>query len=124
MSGAFQRLLRTPAAASPLQLTVDCANGVGAPKLSAVLAAIGSVMTATLVKIDVADESALNHLCGADHVKVGQMPPQGVVLQVPNPNPNPYPYPNPNRIHYPNLSPNVPLIIDPLHHTVIFLFLL
>ncbi|RDA94099.1 hypothetical protein CP533_6599 [Ophiocordyceps camponoti-saundersi (nom. inval.)] len=60
-------------------LTVDCANGVGGPKMSELLKHIPKDVTGFDVKVvndDVLRPEILNLECGADHVKTKQRAPQ------------------------------------------------
>ncbi|KAJ3570879.1 hypothetical protein NPX13_g5579 [Xylaria arbuscula] len=66
-------------------LTVDCANGVGGPKLNELLKRLNSQKTGLQVKVvndDVLRPEILNLDCGADYVKTRQRAP-------PNPKPAP-----------------------------------
>ncbi|KAM4059588.1 phosphoglucomutase/phosphomannomutase, alpha/beta/alpha domain I [Hirsutella rhossiliensis] len=77
-SDAFVRALRGRKIQG--QLTVDCANGVGGPKLSELLKVIPKDVTGFDVKVvndDVLRPEVLNLECGADHVKTKQRAPQG-----------------------------------------------
>lgn len=71
-----------PAGPNDPPLTVDCANGVGAPKLKALHEALGgdAGLKLRVIGDDVFTAGALNRGCGADHVKTGQHPPTGVTL--------------------------------------------
>lgn len=65
-------------------LTVDCANGVGAPKLKEFVEVIGArILPLEIMKDDITTTGALNFQCGADYVKTQQRAPPGVTL-VPN----------------------------------------
>lgn len=77
LAGAFTRLLHTSAAALPITLTVDCANGVGAGALAQLLAAVGPGVNATVINTG---DGELNEKCGADFVKVQQCSPAGLEL--------------------------------------------
>ncbi|KAK3690652.1 Phosphoacetylglucosamine Mutase [Vermiconidia calcicola] len=63
------------------QLTVDCANGVGAPKLKEMLKHLPSegkrAVNIRIVNDKIDKPEALNEKCGADHVKSGQRVPDG-----------------------------------------------
>ena len=66
-------------------LTVDCANGVGAPKLKLLLEELqrigaGDLLQLSVVKQDTKTEGALNNSCGADYVKTNQKAPPGITL--------------------------------------------
>ncbi|KAB5551201.1 phosphoglucomutase/phosphomannomutase domain-containing protein [Coniochaeta sp. 2T2.1] len=75
LADAFARALKTKTINEPL--TVDCANGIGAPKLKEFIKHIpGKVqMTIKVVNDDVIRPEALNHDCGADFVKTRQRAP-------------------------------------------------
>lgn len=78
LATAFKTLV---ASKQPLSghLTVDCANGVGAPKLRLLLKELGdSLPRVTITKDDVSSAAALNNACGADYVKTNQKAPPGV----------------------------------------------
>ncbi|KAI5795436.1 N-acetylglucosamine-phosphate mutase-like protein [Peziza echinospora] len=63
-------------------VTVDCANGVGAPKLKLLAAYIGKeLFEVKITNDDVDDPSKLNHNCGADYVKTQQRIPPGTQTQ-------------------------------------------
>jgi phosphoacetylglucosamine mutase len=62
-------------------LTVDCANGVGGPKLRKLVERIGAAsIDVEVVKDDTTTPGALNSNCGADYVKTGQRAPPGIQL--------------------------------------------
>jgi phosphoacetylglucosamine mutase len=62
-------------------LSVDCANGVGAPKFRALLERIGTdKLDIKIVKDDTQTAGALNSGCGADYVKTQQKAPPGIQL--------------------------------------------
>ncbi|KAL1925611.1 uncharacterized protein VTP21DRAFT_494 [Calcarisporiella thermophila] len=59
-------------------LIVDCANGVGAPKLRELIKHIGEdIISVRIVNDDINSETKLNHNCGADYVKSNQAFPEG-----------------------------------------------
>lgn len=63
-------------------LTVDCANGVGAPKLEGLLPFLeGAPLQISVVSRDVSTAGALNNGCGADFVKTKQSPPPAVAVK-------------------------------------------
>ena len=65
-------------------LTVDCANGVGAPVLKSFASHLSSdILPLILSKDDVSTPGQLNLNCGADYVKTQQRSPPGVSL-IPN----------------------------------------
>ncbi|KNE95410.1 hypothetical protein PSTG_11263 [Puccinia striiformis f. sp. tritici PST-78] len=67
---------------TPYTLMVDCANGVGAPKLKAMEAYLkSSALQLKLTSTDVESSEKLNKDCGADYVKTTQSAPSGVTLE-------------------------------------------
>lgn len=79
LAKAFKTLSKGKAPLSAL--TVDCANGVGAPKLRKLLEVIGSdKLNIKITKDDNQTAGALNSQCGADYVKSNQKAPPGVQL--------------------------------------------
>ncbi|ELU04395.1 hypothetical protein CAPTEDRAFT_114915 [Capitella teleta] len=81
LSSAFSKLMqkvREPSAGYVASLTVDGANGIGAPKMKEMMKHIGTILNVRIVNDG--STGKLNHQCGADFVKVQQMPPQGVML--------------------------------------------
>ncbi|KAI1175101.1 phosphoglucomutase/phosphomannomutase domain-containing protein [Nemania sp. FL0916] len=83
LSEAFKRALRGRRVSGGL--TVDCANGVGGPKLNEFLKRLDSQTSGLKVKVmndDVLRPEILNLDCGADYVKTRQRAP-------PNPKPAP-----------------------------------
>ncbi|KAI8583442.1 hypothetical protein K450DRAFT_223710 [Umbelopsis ramanniana AG] len=79
LSEAFKTLMK----GKPVlpAISVDCANGVGAPKLKEFLKYIDSnVWTANLVNDDIKTPGKLNYNAGADYVKTQQKAPLGAVL--------------------------------------------
>ncbi|KAI9223797.1 Phosphoacetylglucosamine mutase [Blastocladiella britannica] len=76
LSAAYQDLV---AGFPALNVTVDCANGVGAPKLKDIAKYLGSSVHLTAVNDDI-EHGILNHRCGADFVKVGITRPDGFTL--------------------------------------------
>ncbi|KAK4047341.1 hypothetical protein OIO90_006200 [Microbotryomycetes sp. JL221] len=62
-------------------LTVDCANGVGAPKLQQFLKVIShDILPLIIVRDATTTPGALNNECGADFVKTKQQSPTGLQL--------------------------------------------
>lgn len=79
LAQAFKTLSKGKAPLSTL--TVDCANGVGAPKLRKLLERIGTdKLDIKITKDDNSTPGALNSQCGADYVKTNQKAPPGVQL--------------------------------------------
>lgn len=65
---------------SPICLMIDCANGIGALKLKE----MARYLSGSLVMHIENDgtQGRLNHLCGADFVKIYQKPPLGEHLRI------------------------------------------
>ena len=64
-------------------MVVDCANGVGAPKLRLLVEKVqtlGGKLDLRIVKDDTATPGVLNSACGADFVKTQQKAPPGMTL--------------------------------------------
>ncbi|CDZ97253.1 Phosphoglucomutase/phosphomannomutase [Phaffia rhodozyma] len=86
LAEAFKKLTDNKKAL-PYPLVVDCANGVGAPCLTAFIATLGALTSTPAVTLrpistNIDDASLLNHASGADYVKTNQkLPP---VLLVPS----------------------------------------
>jgi phosphoacetylglucosamine mutase len=79
LSEAFKTLMKGKPALSPIN--VDCANGVGAPKLADFLKYVDrEVWTANIVNDDIHTKGKLNYNAGADYVKTQQKAPLGSVL--------------------------------------------
>eukprot|EP00158_Paraphelidium_tribonemae_P004815 Partr_v1_DN26980_c2_g1_i1_m7345 putative Phosphoacetylglucosamine mutase len=78
LSTAFKNVVKHNTAPSG-QLVVDCANGVGAPKMEMLAEAVAATgWRFKLVNVDIRGTGCLNNGCGADYVKVGQKLPQGL----------------------------------------------
>ncbi|KAK9765865.1 hypothetical protein K7432_005477 [Basidiobolus ranarum] len=76
---AFKKLTQGKQKLSPL--FVDCANGVGAPKLRDLAQVIGEdTISVKIVNDNIDTLGKLNHQCGADFVKVNQTFPSGLTL--------------------------------------------
>ncbi|KAJ5257168.1 Phosphoacetylglucosamine mutase [Penicillium angulare] len=56
-------------------LTVDCANGVGGPKLWELIKYLDSAVDIKVINDDVINPDSLNYECGADYVKTKQRAP-------------------------------------------------
>lgn len=76
ISNAFLKL--TEHSNKKLQLTVDCANGVGALKMKLIEPYLQNKIKFDLVNIG---NGILNYRCGADFVKVNQTKPDGIELK-------------------------------------------
>ncbi|KAI9190063.1 hypothetical protein H9P43_001496 [Blastocladiella emersonii ATCC 22665] len=63
-----------------LDVTVDCANGIGAPKLVDIAQHLGDSVKLTAVNGDTVN-GILNYRCGADFVKVNVKRPEGFVVK-------------------------------------------
>lgn len=69
------------AALQPVKLpnvVVDCANGIGGPKMSALLTQWGFAKQCSVINDKCDEPELLNHGCGADFVKTSQGLPNGV----------------------------------------------
>ncbi|KAJ9051267.1 hypothetical protein DSO57_1006189 [Entomophthora muscae] len=77
LAKAFKSLMKNKEKPSPL--TVDCANGVGAPKLRDLAVALGDSLSIIIANDDVDSASKLNYQSGADFVKVNHQFPQNTV---------------------------------------------
>ncbi|GIZ37352.1 hypothetical protein CKM354_000080200 [Cercospora kikuchii] len=79
LSTAFATVMKYAKASSPV--TVDCANGVGAPKLQELLKHLPSEketgLNVTVKNDQIENAEVLNKDCGADFVKTGQKVPAG-----------------------------------------------
>ncbi|KAJ7103574.1 phosphoacetylglucosamine mutase [Mycena belliarum] len=74
LSNAFKKLVSTRD--TPQPLTIDCANGVGAPIAAKLVEYLGASMPLVLENAFVTTPGALNNACGADYVKTTQkLPP-------------------------------------------------
>lgn len=81
LARAYKTLSKGKPKMSPL--VVDCANGVGGPKLRKLLEKMEAVQAGIDVKIvkdDTSTPGALNSQCGADFVKTQQRAPPGIQL--------------------------------------------
>merc|ERR1712093_844050 len=76
LAAAFVRAMKGEKTVGPV--TVDCANGVGGPKLAELLKYLPKASEGVEIKIlndDVLKAEVLNHECGADYVKTKQRAP-------------------------------------------------
>merc|ERR1712136_561222 len=78
-SKSFLKLINNVPVTSAV--TVDCANGIGAPKLRRLSEAIGATVLDIVVHNEGSGSGRLNEKCGADYVKVGQCAPQGLNME-------------------------------------------
>ncbi|RKP11660.1 phosphoacetylglucosamine mutase, partial [Piptocephalis cylindrospora] len=84
LATAFHRLVKGSAASNisgPIH--VDCANGVGAPRLAELadsFAAMSSPLQFDILKTEIDSPALLNSECGADYVKTRQDGPKGIAL--------------------------------------------
>ncbi|KNE56684.1 hypothetical protein AMAG_02467 [Allomyces macrogynus ATCC 38327] len=76
ISDAYKTLV---AGLEPLKITVDCAHGVGAPKLRDLTTYLGDALDVTVVNGDI-EHGILNYHVGADFVKVNVKQPEGFDL--------------------------------------------
>jgi phosphoacetylglucosamine mutase len=80
LAQAYRKLVEGKPRLSPIH--VDCANGVGAPKLREFAQVVGEdALAIVVVNDDIMSETSLNFQCGADFVKVNQRGPHGVDMQ-------------------------------------------
>lgn len=63
------------------QLHVDCANGVGAPKLKELIKVMGDDIDIKVENDQITTKGKLNYKCGADFVKLNQLQPEGMELK-------------------------------------------
>ena len=74
LGAAFEQAMKYCTVKGPV--TVDCANGVGAPKLKELIKYLPKdMLQINIVNDNTADPEALNSKCGADFVKTKQMAP-------------------------------------------------
>jgi len=79
LANAFRKLVKEKPGGSTVY--VDCANGVGGPKLRELKKYLGEeVLDLVITQDDVCDPEMLNRQCGADFVKTFQKPPPGTKL--------------------------------------------
>ncbi|CAK8682936.1 unnamed protein product [Clavelina lepadiformis] len=78
-SSAFKTLVNEPPVNS--NVTVDCANGVGAPKLNKLYEHIGANVIDIIIHNDGEGCGKLNEKCGADYVKIQQRAPIGLNME-------------------------------------------
>lgn len=79
MADAFQAIMDSTGSSAIPKITIDCANGVGAPimqKLSESF--LQDKLNVSLINTNYLDCSVLNHQCGADYVKTTQSVPLGI----------------------------------------------
>ncbi|XP_068004791.1 phosphoacetylglucosamine mutase isoform X2 [Melanerpes formicivorus] len=81
LSKAFAELIKQAPTSGEhqRQLKVDCANGIGALKLSEMVSYFPKEVLIQLYNDGTKEK--LNHLCGADFVKVNQKPPRGLDMK-------------------------------------------
>ncbi|KAJ7125626.1 phosphoacetylglucosamine mutase [Mycena crocata] len=74
LSSAYKKLVSTRQ--TPQPLTIDCANGVGAPIAARLAEYLGDSLPLVLENVSTTTPGALNNSCGADYVKTTQkLPP-------------------------------------------------
>ncbi|KAG0246292.1 Phosphoacetylglucosamine mutase [Mortierella sp. GBAus27b] len=78
LAAAFKILVEGKNKLPPL--TLDCANGVGAPKFKEFVAHLGDALDVNIINDDTEDASKLNLNAGADYVKTQQRAPVGLKL--------------------------------------------
>eukprot|EP00730_Choanoeca_flexa_P009797 TRINITY_DN1339_c0_g1_i1.p1 TRINITY_DN1339_c0_g1~~TRINITY_DN1339_c0_g1_i1.p1 ORF type:complete len:531 (+),score=124.34 TRINITY_DN1339_c0_g1_i1:168-1595(+) len=74
---AFDKLMSMAGVTTPVQIKLDCANGVGADKFDKMRQGLSSYL-----KLDMCNtgDGPLNENCGADYVKVQQCPPSNMTM--------------------------------------------
>lgn len=76
LATAFRTLMKGKPKAE--KIYIDCANGVGAPKLREFKKLVGDdLFDIEIINDDIEDPAKLNYGCGADHVKTSQSLPLG-----------------------------------------------
>lgn len=80
LSDAFKKLMQGKSLSKTNPLLVDCANGVGAPKLQALTKYLGDVLPVKIINDTINVKGKLNYQCGADFVKTGQRAPLGMQI--------------------------------------------
>ncbi|KAJ6509491.1 phosphoacetylglucosamine mutase [Mycena vitilis] len=74
LANAYKKLISTRQTPEPL--TIDCANGVGAPIAARLAEYLGASLPLVLENASITTPGALNNACGADYVKTTQkLPP-------------------------------------------------
>ncbi|KAJ1564735.1 Phosphoacetylglucosamine Mutase, partial [Nowakowskiella sp. JEL0078] len=82
LAAAFAKIVKGKPTAN--QLTLDAANGIGAPALKRFLEVLGpDVLDVKIANSDTETRGKLNHNCGADYVKLYQEKPEGTEM-IPN----------------------------------------
>jgi len=76
---AFKDLIKNMPVSSPV--TVDCAHGIGAPKLRKLGDSLGAAIIDIVVHNEGSGTGRLNEKCGADYVKVQQKAPIGLMME-------------------------------------------
>lgn len=86
IDGYFEKLLnaldllwKPVEASTPFEVSVDCANGVGALQLAELVRMLSGRIDVSLINDNFSQPQTLNVNCGADFVKTSQKPPAGVV---------------------------------------------
>ncbi|RKP29409.1 Phosphoacetylglucosamine mutase [Metschnikowia bicuspidata] len=80
LAAAFKSIVGT--LSDPIDITIDSANGIGAPKIETLVKEyLGGVVRASFVNCAYTEPATLNSDCGADYVKTNQRLPKNVVPQ-------------------------------------------
>ncbi|ANB15155.1 phosphoacetylglucosamine mutase PCM1 [Sugiyamaella lignohabitans] len=80
LANAYKKVL---SGSEPYSITIDAANGIGAPKVSELVKHLEGTIDMTLINGKYEDPSLLNSSCGADYVKTNQRLPGGLDADVP-----------------------------------------
>ncbi|CAK9436860.1 uncharacterized protein LODBEIA_P13820 [Lodderomyces beijingensis] len=79
LAAAFKEIFQASGSKNKLDITIDAANGVGAPKISELFSKyLADEIDAKVVNGDYENPSLLNFECGADFVKTNQKLPKNV----------------------------------------------
>jgi phosphoacetylglucosamine mutase len=78
MANAYKQLVSELGGNNAYAITVDAANGIGAPKLAALSKYLGGLVDITVVNGRCESPQMLNADCGADYVKTNQKLPAGI----------------------------------------------
>lgn len=81
LSSALEGILETISERNSIEITVDCANGVGAPKLVKLEPHVSGLVSFDIANDDYRNPHSLNEGCGADYVKTNQKLPNGIAPQ-------------------------------------------
>ena len=85
MADAFKNIFKLSGNQEKIDITIDAANGVGAPKAEDLIKGyLSNQVSYTLVNGDYLTPQLLNYDCGADYVKTNQKLPKNVDSPTPN----------------------------------------